>query len=167
MCSLRYILLLLISLVLCCSCGFHLNGIGKYNNKIPVNNLYLQCDKVILCKQLADTIKQRQLANLVTDPSQANAIIKLSDELTDRRALNYNVMGRVSAYTLSYQVTMQVWQNNKQISNDVTISVQENMQYTDSLILASNQEEARLWNLLHQRAINTIINHLIYFKYQL
>lgn len=162
---LRYILLAIVSLLLCTACGFHLNGIGSEPKHIPVNSIYIQCDNVAICPELVETIKQKELTHISDNTLKANAVVKVFNELTNRQPLNYNNLGHVSAYTLSYQITVQVWQYNQQVANDINISVQENMQYTDSLILASNQEEAQLWGILHQKAVNQLVNHLVYFKY--
>jgi LPS-assembly lipoprotein len=148
------------------ACGFHLRGISGDYYKFPFQTVYVQCNHVIICQNLLTSIKTQDLAKLESDSSKAEVIINLINEQTSRDPQGMSSVGRIAAYTLTYQVQAQVWQNGKQIDNDIDISAQSIMQYNDSTILADTQEEANFWDMLHQNANNQLIRRLIHIKYR-
>ena len=90
--------------------------------------------------------------------------IKLVNEQTSRDPQNFNSVGRIASYILTYQVQAQVFQHDVQIGNTINISVQSVMQYNDSIILASSFDEASFWDKLHEDATNQLIRRLIAIK---
>lgn len=154
----------LICLVILSACGFHLRGLNG-DNRFPFKEIYIECDNVIICSNLNNAVKIQDLAKTVNSPESADVTIKLFNEQTKRDPQGFNGAGRISSYLLTYQVQAKVLQNNKQIGNDIKISVNSSMNYNDSILLAVNQNEASLWNNLHENATNQLIRQLVYFKY--
>ncbi|MFN8770120.1 MAG: LPS assembly lipoprotein LptE [Neisseriaceae bacterium] len=146
------------------SCGFHLRGLsGSY--KFPFSKVYLQCDTTILCRNLNSAIKTQNSATIVNKPGKDTVTIQLDNEQTSRDPQRFNAAGRIAAYNLTYQVDAKVIQNYEQLGDSIHISVNSVMNYNDSQILSANQNEAQLWENLHEAATNQLIRRLVYFKY--
>lgn len=158
--------LLFILTITLTACGFHLRGTNGDSYRFPFQTVYVECNNVIVCQNLTTAIKTQDLAKLVNTPESAEVIIKLVKEQTSRDILSINSVGRVSAYLLTYQMQAQVWQNQEQINNDISVAAQATMQYNNSTILADTKEEANMWDLLHQKATNQLVRQLIHFKYR-
>jgi outer membrane lipopolysaccharide assembly protein LptE/RlpB len=155
--------LMLIALPFLSSCGLHLRGMsGSY--KLPFKSVYLQCSDVVICANLTHVITSQNLTKLVDSPNKAETIIRVFNEQTSRDPQAFNSVGRIAAYILTYQATAQVWQNGEQVNNDIVISTQAVMQYNDSIILASNQNETSFWDNLHENATNQLIRRLVAFN---
>jgi LPS-assembly lipoprotein len=158
------IIYLLIVAVVTSSCGFHLRGFsGDY--KFPFKTVYIQCDSVTICRNFTNAINTQNLAKIVNDPKAAEVTINLYNEQNSRKAQNYNIAGRISNFSLNYQVDARIMQNHQQLGQPIRIAVNSTINYNDSQILAANQDEASSWNNLHQNATNQLIRRLVYFKY--
>lgn len=160
----RSIFILIITSLVTSSCGFHLRGLrGDY--KFPFKQVYLECDTTIICRNLQSAIKTQSIATIVNSPEKNSVTIQLFNEQTSRDAQSFNAAGRIAAYNLTYQVDAKVIQNREQIGDDIHIVVNSVMNYNDSQILSANQNEADLWQSLHEKATNQLIRRLVYFKY--
>ena len=152
----KIIIFLVISTLI--GCGFHLRGYNNTDYKFPFETVYIECSNVIICTNFNNIIKTDDLARVVT--------IKLLNEQTSRDAQGFNSVGRISAYTLSYQVQAQIWQHHEQIGNTLNIFSQSTMQYNDATIRSNEIGEATFWDNLHQSATNQLVRRLVYFKYR-
>ena len=145
------------------SCGFHLRGMnGSY--KFPFSNIYVECQNTVICNDFNSAIKTQALAT-ITIESKADVNVVLFNEQTSREAQGFNAAGRISNYNLTYQVDAKVMQNHEQLGDIIHIRVSSIINYSDSLILSANQDEATHWENLHQNATNQLIRRLVYFKY--
>ncbi len=160
----RHFLFLLIPLLLLTGCGFHLRGSPGADYNFPFKKVYLECGTVIICSNLTTAINTQELAKIVTNPESADATIKLVKEETSRDAQNFTSVGRASAYLLTYRVTAQIIQKHEQIGNDLVVSSSSTMQYNDSIILATNQNEITFWEQLHESVTNQLIKRITFFK---
>lgn len=153
-----------IMLILVCSCGFHLRGSSGADYKFPFKTVYVDCGSVVICPNLNNAIKTQMLATIESYPESAEATIKLVKEETSRDAQGFTSVGRVSAYLLTYRVTAQIIQKHEQVGNDIVVSAQSVMQYNDSIILSSNQNEISFWDQLHEAATNQLVKRITFFK---
>ncbi len=160
----KIIILLMITTL--SSCGFHIRGYNNTDYKLPFETVYIECSNVIICTNFNNMIKTDDLARIVTSPESAEVTIKLFNEQTSRDAQGFTSVGRIAAYTLSYQVQAQVWQNHEQIGSTLNIFSQSTMQYNDATIRSNEIGEAQFWDNLHQSATNQLVRRLIYFKYR-
>ena len=106
------------------------------------------------------------MAILVSTPDKAEVTIRLLNEQTSRDAQSFNKVGRISAYTLTYQVDAQVWQHHEQIGKTINIFSQSTMQYNDATIRSNEIGEAGFWDRLHQNATSQLVRRLVYFNYK-
>ena len=162
--KIKCIYILMIAVILG-SCGFHLRGYSSLSNyKLPFKTVYIQCDNVAICSNLSSLITKQNLSTVVNKASDAEAVLRLSKEETSRDANGFNTAGRIASYLLTYQATIEVWQQGEQVGNDITIHAQATMNYNDSLILSKDQEEADIWDKLHQDAASQLVRRLIALK---
>ncbi len=157
--------LLLPLILLLSSCGFHLRGYDTSSNyKLPFKTVYIQCDNVVICSNLTSLITKQNLSKIVNKPTNAVATIRLLKEETTRDANGFNSAGRISSYLLTYQAVAEVWQSGEQIGDDIVIYNSATMNYNDSLILSKDQEEADIWDKLHQDTASQLVRRLVAFK---
>lgn len=149
--------------ILLYGCGFHLNGYSG-NYKFPFKSTYIQCDGVVICSNFTNAIKTQSLTTLTNKAESAEVTIKLFNEQTSRDPLGFSSTGRIASYLLTYQAQAQVIQKGVPISDDINVSAQQTMQYNDSTILSANQQEASIWDQLHQNATNQLVRRLVHFK---
>ncbi|MCC2625840.1 MAG: hypothetical protein K0R14_1713 [Burkholderiales bacterium] len=160
----KFFLLLAIVLLLLSGCGFHLRGSPGADYKFPFKKVYLDCGTVVICSNLNTAIKTQELAKIVTNAESADATIKLVKEETSRDAQTFTSVGRASAYLLTYRVIAQIIQKHEQLGNDLVVSASSTMQYNDSIILATNQNEVTFWDQLHESVTNQLIKRITFFK---
>ncbi len=146
------------------SCGLHLRGYNNTSFKFPFKNVYLDCDTVIICKNLHNVIINDELATIVTNQKNADATIKVYNEQTTRDSQGFNNAGRISSYILSYQVSLKILNSNQEVKAIIPISSQIVMNYNDATILSNNQQENKFWDLLHSEATNQLVRRIVYFK---
>lgn len=148
-------------------CGFHLRG-QNGNFQFPFQTVYLDCTTPIICPGLRSTMQHESLTRLMTRPESAEVTILVSNEQTSRDTLDFNSTGQIASYILTYSVTAQVFTpKGDQIGSDILVRNQMIMNYNNSLILSSQQQEISTWDQIHQSVINSLIRRLVYFKIKL
>lgn len=146
-------------------CGFHLRGVNRTDYRFAYKYVYLTCDTPIICPGLISAIKNEELTTLVTRPESAEAVFVVGNEQTSRDVLDYNGVGQIASYLLSYQITAQVFDlKGNQVGNDIVVKNQMTINYNNSLILSAQQQEDTTWNQIHQNVINTLIRRLVHLK---
>lgn len=154
-----------ILLILSSGCGFHLRGHSSATTyKFPFKTVYIDCSNVVICANLSAMITTQMLAKIESSPESAAATIKLVKEETSRDAQNFTSVGRVSAYVLTYTVTAQIIQDHEPDPNDIVVSSQAVMQYNDSTILSSNQNEVVFWEQLHDSVTNQLVKRIAFSR---
>ncbi len=160
-----FIIILLCTLLSCC--GFRLN-IHNENKKIIIsqtNKIILDCDTVMICDTLTNTITKKNLATIITNPTKNDdyITIRINNEQTSKDPQNFNSVGRISAYLLTYQVNLTIIKQDSIIMQN-TFQSQSTMLYNDNIILASNFDEVRFWDRLHLDVNKQILNYLTHIN---
>ncbi len=144
-------------------CGFHLRGKSE-NYRFPFLSAHLDCDKVLICSGLQSTIKHEALTELKAAHESAEVTIVVNNEQTSRDALNYNSVGQIASYILTYQISLRLFDaHGQQLGQDIVVKNQMTINYNNSLILSAEQQEANTWEQIHQNVINIVIRRLVYF----
>lgn len=101
---------------------------------------------------------------LVTKKESAEAVIVVSNEQTSRDTMDFNSVGQIASYILTYQITARVYTpQGDQVGDDIVVKNQQIMNFNNSLILSAQQQEDASWDLIHQNVINSLIRRLVYF----
>ncbi len=147
---------------ICVSCGFHLRGQnGDY--KVNYHNLYIACNNnnIEVCKLLKNTVVNQNLTSIATNNVQADYRLDLTGVQTNKNPISLNQYGRISAYKLTYTVTLKVFdKKNKQVFGDRVISFSRVMNYNDSLVLSSQAQEQSTWEDIYQNVVDIILHDL-------
>ncbi len=155
--------LLLIFIATLAACGFHLRGVaGTYS--FPFKTVLINCDTPVICPGFKNTIKAESLTTIVTNKESAEVVIAVSNEKTSRDTLDFNSVGQIASYILTYQITARIYnQTGDQLGNDIVVQNQQVMAYNNSLILSAQQQEENTWDQIHQNVINALIRRIVYF----
>lgn len=156
--------ILLFGLILIlCACGFHLRGVANSYN-FPYKKVMLDCTTPVICPSFRNTINAESLTMLVTKKESAEAVIVVSNEQTSRDTMDFNSVGQIASYILTYQITARVYTpQGDQVGDDIVVKNQQIMNFNNSLILSAQQQEDASWDLIHQNVINSLIRRLVYF----
>jgi|GEM_PF-2548548 len=158
---------LLSILFILAACGFHLRGVaGSYS--FPYKTVMLDCGTPVICPGFKKAIMAESLTTLVTKKESAEAVVVVSNEQTSRDTMDFNSVGQISSYILTYQITARVYTpQGDQIGDDIVVKNQQIMNFNNSLVLSAQQQEDASWDLIHQNVINGLIRRLVYFHSQL
>lgn len=157
-------LLLLVSILLAHSlqaCGWHLRGSMAVDIEVPPIYLEFQNASTVLRRELTQTIESTK-APLVTDVSEAELILVIHAENRGRRVLSVDLGGNVSEYELQYELVYSVRDNAGEvlIANERTTQ-QRNYRFDDTEVLASGEEERKLFDFMRRTAIQAVMRRLI------
>lgn len=149
-------LLMLIALSLA-ACGFHLRGLAD----ISFQSLYIEHQGKI---SILNDLKRALASNgvkVVALPEQAEMHLDLMSEKTEKRILSLSGSGKVREYEVIYQVTFRTRESSSQNWGVAhTIEVRRDYTYDDTVLLAKEAEEARLYNDMRNDASREIMRRL-------
>lgn len=155
--TLRHLLLLLCALALT-ACGFHLRGMMQ----MPFKTLYIQNSGAAptIVREL-----QRSLASsgvtAVAKPEEAEMLLELMQESTDKRILSLSGGGRVREFELLYRVTLRMRSATSALwGAPQTIEQRRDFSFDDRELLAKEGEEARLFNNMRSDVAREIMRRL-------
>lgn len=152
----RNLLLLLCALALT-ACGFHLRGMTQLSFK----TLHIEKNGASnIAREL-----QRSLATsgvtVVPKPENAEMLLDLMQEDTEKRILSLSGGGRVREYELIYRVTLRLRSATSTLWDAPhTIELRRDFTYDDSELLAKEGEEARLISTMRSDAVREIMRRL-------
>lgn len=140
------------------ACGFHLRGdVG-----MPFTTLYL--DAGSSNSPFVHELR-RNLANnkvtLVNQSEQAQVILQIVSEVTDKQILTLSGAGRVNEFQLRYRVSVHAYDSR----HNTWIPAEEmflyrNFSYDDTKILAKESEEALLFQSMRSDMVQQILRRL-------
>lgn len=156
----RHALLLTVTLALA-ACGFHMRGLTE----LSFETLYIE-------QSGANSIEKELKRNLTTNgvkivgtPEQAELQVNLMGESTQKRILSLSGSGKVREYELLYRVSFRVKETASPTWGEVqTVETRRDYTYDDSLLLAKEGEEARLYNDMRSDASREIMRRLSVLK---
>lgn len=149
--------LLLLSVLMLTACGFHLRGIAE----MSFQTLYIQQSGAV---SIYNELKRSLATNgvkVVATPEQAEMQLDLMGESTDKRILSLSGAGRVREFELIYRVTFRTRASAGETwSAPQTIETRRDFTYDDSVLLAKQAEEARLYNDMRSDASREVMRRL-------
>lgn len=158
----RFSLALLLTVTLAlAACGFHMRGLTE----LSFETLYIE-------QSGANSIEKELKRNLTTNgvkivgtPEQAELQVNLMGESTQKRILSLSGSGKVREYELLYRVSFRVKETASPTWGEVqTVETRRDYTYDDSLLLAKEGEEARLYNDMRSDASREIMRRLSVLK---
>ncbi len=146
---------LILSVLLLTACGFHLRG----QTNMSFQTIYLTAPN--LTSPFINELRRNLLANKVTlaaTPEQADVVLDIVFENTEKQVLTLGADGRVNEYRLIYRVSLRAYNQQQQD----WIPAEEMLQrrdysYDDTQILAKEAEE----NLLNQSMRSDMVQQIL------
>ncbi|HXU93209.1 MAG TPA: LPS assembly lipoprotein LptE [Gallionella sp.] len=151
------VFVLLMSLLLT-ACGFHLRG----HAGMPFSTLYLNTTgpDTPFITELRQNLTVNNI-KLVNSAEKADVILNIESEVLDKQILSLSGAGRVSEFQLYYRVSVHAYDNKAQdwIPTE-TMEMRRDYSYSDTQILAKEQEEAMIVQSMRTDMVQQIIRRL-------
>lgn len=151
-------LLLAFSLLSLAACGFQLRGMTEMGFK----KLYLQ--KNSSSAQLAKDLRRSLVSSgveVVSTPEEAEMLLELMGETTEKDILSLSGGGKVREYELIYRVTIRLREASSELwGMPQVIEQRRDYSYDDTQLLAKEGEEARLYSDMRSDTSREILRRL-------
>jgi LPS-assembly lipoprotein len=155
--SLRH-LLLAFSLLALAACGFQLRGMAE----MGFQKIYLQknSSSTALAKELRRSLISSGV-EVVAAPEQAEMLLELMGETTEKNILSLSGGGKVREYELIYRVMMRLRPASSELWGEPQLIEQRrDYSYDDTQLLAKEGEEARLYSDMRSDTAREILRRL-------
>ncbi len=151
-------LILLAVTLLVTACGFSLRGTAP----LPFTSLYIQAP---LTSQLAVLLKRAVRATdgtrVADEPGEAQVILQIMNELTEKKILSLSGGGRVSEYELRYRVSFRLTDaKNREHIPASEILLKRDYSFNDEQALAKEAEEKLLYRHMRDDAVQQLVRRL-------
>ncbi len=146
--------------LVCCllaltACGFHLRGLED----LSFHSLYIQGNSSIL-RDLKRAVATNGV-KIVPTPEQAELHLDLMSESSEKRILSLTGGGHVSEYELIYRVNFRTRPGGSELwGPPQQFEGRRDYTFDDTLLLAKEGEEARLYNDMRADATREIVRRL-------
>ncbi|WP_240483794.1 LPS assembly lipoprotein LptE [Methylobacillus sp. MM3] len=150
-------LLLAFCLLALAACGFQLRGATELGFK----KLYLQKSNAsALAKELRRSLTSSGV-EVVATPEEAEMLLELSGESTEKNILSLSGGGKVREYELIYRVTIRLREASSELWGiPQLIEQRRDYSYDDTQLLAKEGEEARLYSDMRSDSAREILRRL-------
>lgn len=150
--------LLVLSLIVgMTACGFHLRSLGD----LPFESIYVQGTSAPGIARELKRLLAGSGVKVVSSPEDAQALVELMSEQSEKRILSLSGKGTVSEYDVFYRVTFRV---KKSVAENwgppQLVEQHRDFSYDNSALLAKDAEEARLMSDMHTEAIHEILRRV-------
>lgn len=147
---------LLITILFVSACGYHLRG--SIDLPEELKRIYLKDASGQLTKIMRKTLKSSG-GKLVDKIQQAGIIIVVVKENMDRRVLSLSSTGRANEYQLIYTLNFNLLDaEGKSLAELQHLEINRDYFNDQEQVLAKNIEEQIIWDEIHRKAVQQIIN---------
>ena len=161
-CRINKRIFLFFATLLLTACGFHLRGQAN----MPFQSFYLIAPS--LNTPFVNELRRNLTANKVTlanTAEQADVVIDIVSENTEKQVLSLGGDGRVNEYRLIYHVSLRAYNHQQQEwipAEDM--SLRRDFSYDDTQILAKEAEETLLYQSMRSDMVQQILRRLSHAK---
>ncbi len=147
------------------SCGYHLRG-STPDSQLAFESIYLDAPSgTPLERDLRTSIRSQRTAKLIDDPKAAAIVLRVLSDRQERKVLTLNSQGQVREYSLTYRIRYEVAdRNNKKLLAPTEIALQTILSYSESQVLAKEQEERLIFDDLRRDAVSQMMRQLAQVK---
>ncbi|HZV98653.1 MAG TPA: LPS assembly lipoprotein LptE [Methylophilaceae bacterium] len=151
--------LLLSGLMLLSACGFQMRGLED----LTYDSLYVQ-GSISIAKDLKKSLVVNGV-KIVTEPEDAQLLLDLLGESTEKRILSLSGTGVVREFDLIYRVTYRLKEQGAELWGEPkVIELRRDYSYSDREVLATGYEEVRLNTEMRQEATQQLLRSLVTYK---
>lgn len=142
-------------------CGYYLRG-SLPNTQLPFESVYLDAPSdTPLERELRTAIRSQRTAKLIDDPKAAAVALRVLNDKQERKVLTLNSQGQVREYSLTYRIRYEVAdKENKKLLEPTEIVLQTILSYSESQVLAKEQEEKLIFDDMRHDAVAQIMRQL-------
>lgn len=149
---------LLIAVLLLTACGFHLRGQAN----MPFKTLYLKADNpnTPFITDLRRNLETNHV-HLVNTAEQADVVLNIVFEITDKQILSLGGGGRVNEFRLTFRVSLRAYDLKQQDWIPAEeMELRRDYTYDDTKTLAKEAEEALLFQSMRSDMVQQIVRRL-------
>jgi LPS-assembly lipoprotein len=150
--------LLMLTALLLTACGFHLRGQAN----MPFKTLYLDAANsgTPLVADLGRALEANRV-QLVNSADQADLVLNIVYETTDKQILTLGGSGRVNEFRLVYRVSLRAYDVKQQEWIPAEeLELRRDYSFDDTHILAKESEEALLFQSMRSDMLQQIVRRL-------
>jgi LPS-assembly lipoprotein len=150
--------LLAATVFLVAACGFQLRGTAP----LPFSSIYVQAPVTSqLAIQLRRAVRSTSGTKVTDDPKDAQVILQIVNELTEKKILSLSGGGRVSEYQLRYRVSFRLTDSkNREHIPASEILLWRDFSFNDEQALAKEHEERLLYRNMRDDAVQQLVRRL-------
>ena len=155
---------LLLATLLLGACGFHLRGQAG----MPFNTLYLDTvnSKTPFISELRRSLEANKV-KLAPTAAQADVVLKVVFENSDKQILTLSGSGRVTEFRLIYSVSLRAYDHKQQDWIPAEeMALRRDYSYDDTKVLAKEAEETLLYQSMRSEMVQQIMRRLSHAKPQ-
>ena len=153
---------LLLATLLLSACGFHLRGQAG----MPFNTLYLDTvnSKTPFISELRRSLEASKV-KLAPTAAQADVVLKVVFENSDKQILTLSGSGRVTEFRLIYSVSLRAYDHKQQDWIPAEeMALRRDYSYDDTKVLAKEAEETLLYQSMRSEMVQQIMRRLSHAK---
>ncbi len=148
--------ILLAAALLLSACGFQLRGQAS----LPFDSLYVAGSQQF-ANQVARAVRAGSQTRIVSNPKDAQITLEILAERRERAILSLSSGGRAREITLTYRVAYRVYNQKKgETISASEILLRRDVSYTDTDVIAKEQEEALLYRDMQNDAVQQLVRRL-------
>jgi len=150
--------LLAATALLVAACGFQLRGTAP----LPFTSLYVQAPVTSqLAVQLKRAVRATSGTRVTETPEEAQVILQIVNELTEKKILSLSGGGRVSEYLLLYRVSFRLTDGkNREHIAASELLLKRDFSFNDEQALAKEAEERLLYRHMRDDAVQQLVRRL-------
>ena len=149
---------LLLTVLLLTACGFHLRG----QESMPFKTLYLNAGDpgTAFINDLRRNLEANHV-QLVDTAEQAEVVLNIVFEISDKQILSLGGDGRVNEFRLTYRVSLRAYDIKQQDwIPAVELELRRDFSYDDTKTLAKEAEEALLLQSMRSDMVQRIVRRM-------
>lgn len=154
----RRLFLAVLPAALAAGCGFQLRRVAD----LPFASLYIEAapDSAV-AQRIRALLTANKQTRLVATAGEAEAVLKLRDDVRSKTILSLSGAGRVTEYRLGLRLTYAVsGRDGREWAAPETIELNRDMTYDDAQLLAKGAEEKLLYRDMEDNAALRILRRL-------
>jgi len=140
------------------ACGFHLRGQAA----LPFESMYVQTGgPSSFASQLARAVRAGSQTRITDNPKDAQVTLQIIAEARERAILSLSGGGRIREITLRYRVSYRLYdRKNKEYIAPSEILLRRDLSYSDTDVIAKEQEEGLLYRDMQNDAVQQLVRRL-------
>ena len=140
------------------ACGFHLRGQAA----LPFESMYVQTGgPSSFASQLARAVRAGSQTRVIDNPKDAQVTLQIIAEARERAILSLSGGGRIREITLRYRVSYRLYdRKNKEYIAPSEILLRRDLSYSDTDVIAKEQEEGLLYRDMQSDAVQQLVRRL-------